>query len=620
MPYTFSLPTTSDISYTHFFQSSTHPSLPVTASTHRAAVQSVLKAHKRLPIPSRAAHLPKVLSALEEYLPYLLTLDAGLAGQKINGEEVDITLHKEVVVEWRTPALTAAMIPGREATRPKGRGLDYEICFVLSTLAYIFTLLAHSQLRALYAPTTPTQELRTGIITKSTRYLLQANSIHAYLTSRANEISSSSTISVASAAMETSPLAQEALAELAMAEATILAVLKDDPYPAIVAQDRNSHDTEWKFKAPEIPRIRAPIFARLCLAAAAHAAKAELLLSSFRSSSTTRQKMVMIRRQASGDDGSAKLLKYIHDLGLTARAKAYRFFGIVADLGGEQGQGIAWLRAAKRELGFGSLIVGGSGDGSQGGGGSSRSSGGGGSSGMKVKGGFAKFKKDWTERREDKRIEKGEGWGGDAGRLEEGRIVDMLEKKWNKINDIVSCSNCFPPSPLTSISLFSFFPRSAYLPPPFFMYFSSHQLRSNNARPNERELSQINTQLIPPFDGLVANTPSGREFHSTKQLLLPCLEGDVLERMRAPPDIDSDDDDDGDENDEDDEDEDDDDNDDDDEVDSDDDDDNHDDSGLDAVGKDENDGGGGDVNGGGESNGKRRIFERNRRGYVASLV
>lgn len=419
-------------------------------------MRSVLKAHKRLPTPSQAAHLSKVLSALEEYLPYLLTLDAGLAGKRTNGEEVDITLHKEVVIEWRTPALIAAMIPGREATRPKGRGLDYEICFVLSTLAYTSTLLAHSQLRALYAPTTPTQEVRTSIISKATKYLLQANSIHAYLITRADEISSSSTIPATAAAMETSPLAQEALAELAMAEATLLAVLKDDPYPAIVAQDRNSHDTEWKFKAPEIPRIRAPIFARLCLAAAAHAAKAELLLNSFRSSSMARQKTVMIRRQARGDDGSARLLKYIHDLGLTARAKAYRFFGIDADLGGEQGQGIAWLRAAKRELGFGILVVGGSDDGGHGPGGSSSSNsrGGGGSGGMKVKGGFAKLKKEWTERREDKRIEKGEEWGGDAGRLEEGRIVDMLEKKWNKINDIVSYLKYIPSSPFRALATF----------------------------------------------------------------------------------------------------------------------------------------------------------------------
>lgn len=427
-------------------------------------MRSALKAHKRLPTPSQAAHLSKVLSALEEYLPYLLTLDVGLAGKKTNGEEVDITLHKEVVIEWRTPALIAAMIPGREATRPKGRGLDYEICFVLSTLAYTLTLLAHSQLRALFAPTTPTQEVRTSIITKATKYLLQANSIHAYLITRADEVSSSTTMPATAATMETSPLAQEALAELAMAEATLLAVLKDDPYPAIVAQDRNSHDTEWKFKAPQIPRIRASIFARLCLAAAAHAAKAELLLNSFRSSSMARQKMVMIRCQARGDDGSARLLRYIHDLGLTARAKAYRFFGIDADLGGEQGQGIAWLRAAKSELGFGTLVVGGNDDGGQGPGGSSSSNsrgggGSGGSGGMKVKGGFAKLKKEWTERREDKRIEKGEEWGGDAGRLEEGRIVEMLEKKWNKINDIVSYFKYIPTSPS---------PRFVHLPHPFF--------------------------------------------------------------------------------------------------------------------------------------------------------
>lgn len=84
-----------------------------------------------------------------------------------------------------------------------------------------------------------------------------------------------------------------------------------------------------------------------------------------------------------------------------------------------------------------------------------------------------------------------------------------------------------------------------------------------------------------------------------------------MERMRAPPDIDSDDDDDGYQN----EDDEDDGNDDDDYdgVDSDNDCD-------DAVRKSENYGGGSHVNGGGESNGKRRIVERNRGGHVASLV
>lgn len=194
--------------------------------------------------------------------------------------------------------------------------------------------------------------------------------------------------------------------------------------------------------------MRAHLFARLCLAAAAHAAKAELLLNSFRSSSSTKT-TVMIRQAGGGgyDGNSVRLMKYIHDLGRAARAKAYRLFGIDADIGGEQGQAIAWLRAAKRELGFGILVIGGSSNGGQGTGvGSSGSSSGGG--GMKVKGGFAKLKKEWTERREDKRIERGEGWGSDAGRFEEQRIVDMLEKKWNKINDIVSSFfTCCPTVP-----------------------------------------------------------------------------------------------------------------------------------------------------------------------------
>lgn len=408
MPFTFSLPTTSDISYTKFFLSCTHPSLIVTATTQRAAVRSVLKKHKRLPAQSQSYNLSIVLSALEEYVPYLFAIDAGLGGKKVNEEEIDITLLAEFAVEWRTAALAATIIPGRrEASRPKGRGLDYEICFVLSSLAYVATLLAQSQLRALYASTTPTPEQRTGIITKATRYLLQANSIHSYLIKRAEE-------TVSSSAMETSSPGQEALAELALAEATLLAVLKDDPYPAVVAQDRNMNDNEWKYKAPEIPKVRAHLFARLCLAAAGHATKADLMLSS-----------AISRREIRVDE---RLTKYINDLRRTAKAKAYRLFGIDAELGGETGQAIAWLLASKKELGFAVTQEG--------------------SSKMK---GLAKLKNQWTERKEDRKIEKGGEWGGDAGRFEEARIVDMLEKKWNKINDTVRAISSH-----TQISLFCF--------------------------------------------------------------------------------------------------------------------------------------------------------------------
>jgi len=386
MPFAFTLPTTSSLSFSTYARSDTHPSFPLSASTQRGVLKNVLKKHKRLAPQARASNLSTVLSALNEYVPYLLALDAALSGRAVNGEEVDMALRKEVEVEWRT-SLTAT-IPGREAPRLRGKGLDYEISFALHTLACVYTLQARAQLLALYAATTPTDEQRIAIITTATKHLLQANSIHASLSSRSVETDASSAV------VETLSQTQGGLAALTLAEATLLAVLKDDPYPAVVAQDRNKNDKDWMIKAPEIPKVRAHLFARLCLGAAEHAGKAEAMLS------------------ASGRVDEA-LIGYVSDLKKTARAKACRLFGIHAETEGETGQGIAWLIGGKKQLGFA-----------------------GNDEDSKIKG-LAKFKKDWTERREDKKIEKRGEWGSDAGRLEELRIIEMLEQKWNKMNDTV---------------------------------------------------------------------------------------------------------------------------------------------------------------------------------------
>jgi hypothetical protein len=355
-------------------------------------VRSVLKKHKRLSDQAKEANLHTVLSALQSYAPYLLALDAGLSGKAVSNEEIEMTLVKEIEVEWRT-TLTASL-PGREAPRVLGKGLDYEIRFVLTTLAHVFTLLAQSQLRMLLASSTPTTEERTTIISTATKNLLQANSIYAHLASRIDDAV------VAPSAIESHSSAQGALAALALAEATLLAVLKDDPYPALVAQGRNKNDNEWMFKAPEIPKVRAHLGARLCLAAAEHAGKAEAMLNALVASRPVKV--------------HGTLLTYIVDLRRTARAKACRLFGINAELGGETGLGLAWLLAGTRELGYPSSKE----------------------QGSKLKG-LSKLKKDWTEKKEDKKIERGGEWGSDAGRLEEARIIDMLEKKWSKLNDMV---------------------------------------------------------------------------------------------------------------------------------------------------------------------------------------
>ncbi|KAK4693716.1 hypothetical protein P7C71_g3734, partial [Lecanoromycetidae sp. Uapishka_2] len=327
----------------------------------------------------------------------------------------------------------ATTIAGRGPPRVKGKGLDYEIVFILHTLACVYTLQARAQLLALYASTTPTDEQRIAIITTATKYLIQANSVHAYLASRSAETDASSTV------VETLSQTQGGLAALALAEATLLAVLKDDPYPAVVAQERNKNDKDWMIKPPEIPKVRAHLFARLCLGAAEHAGKSEAMLS------------------ASGRVDEA-LMKYVSDLKKTARAKACRMFGIHAEIEGETGQGIAWLVGAKKQLGFAAN-----------------------DEGAKIKG-LAKIKKDWTERKEDRKVEKGGEWGSDAGRLEELRVIEMLEQKWNNLNDT------------------------------------------------------INTQLVPPSDPLVAGIPSGRNIYTTKPFISPTLDEDTLARMRAPPD------------------------------------------------------------------------------------
>ncbi|KAF2099772.1 hypothetical protein NA57DRAFT_38273 [Rhizodiscina lignyota] len=437
MPFPFTLPTTSSISFPDFFSSSTHPSLPLTATSRRAVLRSALKSHKRLPSSSRASNLPSILAALNDYIPYLFALDAGVSGIPVAGEEIDVVLVKELQVEWRV--VLSATTPGRESPRVKLKSLDSEVFFVLSTLGYTYCLLARAQLHtlALQNASSTSTEQRAGAIAGAMKNLIAANSVFTYLVARSQHNQPPASVPDISQAV------LSGLASMTLAEATLITVLKDDPYPAVVSEQRNKESKDWMFKNPDIPKVRAHLFARLCLAAAEHASRAQGMLGN-----------------GGGTKVDADLLEYCDDLKRTAKAKACRFFGIDTELEGKTGEGIAWLRGAKKELGFT-----------------------GGSDEDKRKfGAFSKLKKDWAEKREDKRIEKGGEWGGDAGRFEEGRVIEMLEKKWVKENDTV------------------------------------------------------NVQLIPQYEPLVANMPSGREYHTPKPYQAPTLDEDIIAQMRAPPD------------------------------------------------------------------------------------
>lgn len=436
MPFPFVLPTTSSTSLSQFYSSSTHPSLPLAATTHRSVLRDALKKHKRLPPASQPSHLSTVNDALTQYLSYLLVLYLALTGHRVAGEHVSMTELQPLEIEWRLTL--SRSLPGCDPERVKLKGIHNELAFVLQTMAYIQVLLSRSHLFTLYSATTPTPEQRVTAIAAAMKHLLDANSIHTFLLSLATPPTDPPPV-------DTCASTQSALASLTLSEATLIAVLKDDPYTTAIREDRDKNSKEWMISAPSIPKVRAHLFARLCLAAADHAAKASALLS-----------------QAAGKLDEA-LPKYADDLRRTARARAARFLAIDTELSGKTGEAIAWIRGGRKELGFLSS------DADQ--------------ESSKRKG-LRGLKQSWAEKRDDRKLEKGRAdeWGLDAGRLEEARVLEWLDAKWSKENDTIT------------------------------------------------------VQPIPPSDSLLANMPSGRDYHSPKAYIPPQLDAISLARMRAPPD------------------------------------------------------------------------------------
>ena len=362
-------------------------------------VKDALKKHKRLSTQSKASHLPAVQDALTSYIPYLLALNTASGYRDIGNERVDVEILKPLEVEWRT-TLSAAL-RGREAARPKLTGLHHEIAFVLSTLAYVQGLLARSQLKLLYSSNALAPGQRTATIATAMKHLLEAHSIHAYL------LSLPSISAARDAPPDIHPSTISALASLALAEATLIVVSKDDPYAAAVADDRDENNRDWMFKAPTIPKVRAHLFARICLAAAEHASRACCLLT--------------VSSACKIDDD---LVKYANDLRRTARGKAARLLAIDTELAGQTGEGLAWLKGARKELGLSVEVEDGK------------------------RKGLGGLKQSWRERREDKKVEKGGEWGLDAGKFEEVRVIEMLEAKWDKENSTMNVQIVPPFEPL----------------------------------------------------------------------------------------------------------------------------------------------------------------------------
>lgn len=381
MVFAFDLPTTAPLSFQPALSSPSHPALLLRASACRHVLQSALERYHALAATDKPECLPAVLDAVDEYVPYLMTITRALrreAGENDDCSSVEIASNTaDLTFVWHpvpTPRPSAAdrfssLLPKRDA-RPRlfvavsGTGIELELAFVLVTRAFTLSLLARkAYLETFYAPRTPSPDQRTAVVQLASRRLLDASSVHAYLVSL---LSPTRPHPVAVTSYRFRPVTgmsaptpvqlketpgelkhdgdldastHSALSSLCLAEATALAIAKDDPYLASSIQSCNEHDVEWMIKAPELPKIRTSIFARLAARAAEHAQDAIAALGA-----------ASAHHHNPRDKANDDLTVYLHTLRAVGQAKACRFLGVDAKTSGATGDGIAWLRAAKAVL------------------------------------------------------------------------------------------------------------------------------------------------------------------------------------------------------------------------------------------------------------------------------
>ncbi|KAF8246121.1 hypothetical protein K440DRAFT_586263 [Wilcoxina mikolae CBS 423.85] len=372
MPYPYTLPTTSPSSFTPHYASPVYPSLPLLASQHRGTVRNLLKAFKRLSPAQQPTHLPQLFAALSTYLPHLLFLQSSLHA----GDVLPSDAATAFTPSWRI-TLTPPPFPGAPPKRVEHEGLEFEIMFTLSTLAYTHTLLSRSQLHDALSPKIPTDK-KQQLLNTAIQHLLTSASIFTHSLSLPLAPGSSFP-------SDLSPATLSALSSLSLADATLLAVTKQDPYPSYLAlTSGKKSSSEYLYTPPAPPTgVKALLLARICIAASTHAEKALGILPS---------------------EVVPELGKYLDSLHHVARAKACRFLAIDAEASGRVGEGIGWIVLARSILTPSS----------------------------------SKLKRGFLERRETRALEKGDmTWGMDAGRLEEGRVLEGLEEKWRKNNDAV---------------------------------------------------------------------------------------------------------------------------------------------------------------------------------------
>ncbi|KAL7275266.1 hypothetical protein RUND412_001794 [Rhizina undulata] len=422
MPYPFTLPTTSTLAFNTYYHSPVYSSLPLLTTTYHNSLRNALKHHKRQPASAQNANLPAILKELESYIPHLQTLSESIKSGDVLPKDEAPALESE----WRS-ILTETRF-GTEPPRVRRSGIEYEMFWTVSTLAYAYTLYGRSQMLEVLGPggKDKSVESKQLLLNQAAGNLLQSAEIFSFIAR--NEPPPTPV----SWPVELSLPVVSALKEMSLADATLLAVLKQDPYPSYLSltvqldgklkEKGRSTGKEWLYNPPEPPTgVRALLFARLCIAAADHAAKALGLLST---SSSSRRKILGAGSKGDGglEEVSGDLLKYLDSLQKVATAKCCRFLAIDAEASGRVGEGISWIRLARESLGV--------------------------EAAPSTPSDAPKNKlKQFRQQREEKDFDSSK-WGIDAGKNEETRVLEALEAKWRKLNDSVMFQSLLAPGEL----------------------------------------------------------------------------------------------------------------------------------------------------------------------------
>ena len=472
MPFPFTLPTVSPVSFSTHYISLAYPSLPLACSTHRGILRDSLKSHKRLPAPAQGANIKHIISVTTEYLSYLQFLYKALQ----LGDVSPIPTAPEIGTAW-TPTLASTTRFGVPSSRERarGRGLEYEIFWAYSTLAYAHSIQARVLLIGFLSPPSSSPSPETSstsqLLPQAINHVLTSASIFNYLLSLpppknwqpGNEKNTLSLPHNISQPMLSS------LASISLASATLLAVLKTDPYPTYLAITSNTrkndndhaYSKEYLYNPPNPPKgVKALLFSRLCVAASEHATKAQGAISD------------IIRAGTVNED----YVRYIDELRRAAKARGCRFLGVDAEAQGRLGEGIAWIKLARETL-TGSVSASSSSTGEQEG----------------------KGKKTLASRMEKLRLSKSPpsplstfsshtAASGNGGGLplhldpctvySELQVIESLDAKWTKMND------------------------------------------------------KLIFEKVPPTNSLIAKIPGGREVHTVQQFAPVQLGEDSVNQLR----------------------------------------------------------------------------------------